>query len=126
MYDSLSTFDPEKGAFSTWLYTIARNELNIHYRRVQYRETEELTEDTPLEASAWDMPEERVLTKERAAVLHAALATLPERTRRIVEMTYWLDMKSEDIAKVLDMQPTAVRVTLKRARDTLKKICADV
>ena len=121
MYEHLKEFDPAKGAFSTWLFTIARNELNIHYRRVQYRETEELTEEIPLAASAWDMPEERTLAKERSDELRAAIEKLPEQSRRIVEMTYWLGMKGEVIAQVLNMQPTAVRVTLKRARDTLKK-----
>lgn len=36
-------------------------------------------------------------------------------------MTYWLDMKSEEIARELDMKPNTVRVILKRARDDLRK-----
>ena len=121
MYDHLRDYDPEKGAFSTWLFRIAQNELTTYYRSRNYKDREELTEDIQLTAPAGEMPEEQVLTGERNSELKAALSTLSERDRHIIEMYYWLDMKSEDIAKELDMRPNTVRVALKRARDTLKK-----
>ena len=122
MYDHLKDYDPAKGAFSTWLFRIAQNELTSHYRSKNYKDSEELTDDMPLTAPTWERPEEKALTRERNMELKAALSTLSERDRRIIEMTYWLGMKSEDIARELDMRPNSVRVALKRARDTLKKI----
>ena len=120
MYEHLRDYNPLRGAFSTWLFRIAQNELATYYRSRNGKE-EELPEDIPLAAPSWEGPEERALTKERNAELKEALGALSERDRRIVEMTYWLGMKSEDIAKELGMLPNSVRVALKRARETLKK-----
>ena len=122
MYNHLRDFDPQKGAFSTWLFRIAQNELNDCYRKNRRRDARETVEDTTLFAPDEDMPETRVLTKERHDELYGALALLSDRDRRIVEMTYWLGLKSEDIARELDMMPSSVRVALKRAREKLKKI----
>ena len=121
MYDHLKDFDPDKGAFSTWLFRIAQNELISCYRSKNYKDNEELTEEMHLSAPVWERPEEQALTQERHQELRQALEVLSERDRKIVEMTYWLDMKSEDIARALDMKPNSVRVVLKRSRDTLKK-----
>lgn len=50
---------------------------------------------------------------------------LPERQRQILEMTYWLDMKSNEIAEQLGMAPSSVRVALKQARDKLRELLED-
>ncbi len=121
MYDHLSDYNPTKGAFSTWLFRIAQNELASYYRQNNYRTAEELSDDMPLTVPHWEEPEEIALTRERNDELKAALGKLSRRDRHIVEMTYWLGMKSEDIAEALDMRPNSVRVVLKRSRETLKK-----
>ena len=113
MYDHLRDYDPSKGAFSTWLFRIAHNELATYYRSKNYTDTAD---------PDWERPEERALSEERSGELKAALGTLSERDRKIIEMTYWLGMKSEEVAKALNMQPNTVRVALKRSREALKKI----
>ncbi|MBR3721505.1 MAG: RNA polymerase sigma factor [Selenomonadaceae bacterium] len=124
MYQHLSQYVPEKGAFSTWLFRIAQNVLNKHYgsKAVTMHTAWEETFD-PV-APEKETPEEQALTKERSRELRDAIMKLPPRQRQILEMTYWLDMKSADIAEQLGMAPSSVRVALKQARDALRKLFA--
>lgn len=58
-------------------------------------------------------PEESVILDERLTYLHAAVATLPERLRTVVEQVFFHDRTVTDIAK--DMGVTQSRVSQLRA-----------
>lgn len=60
------------------------------------------------------------LTKESSREIQEALLKLSEKERRVLEMTYWLNMKSNEVGEALGMAPSTVWVTLKQARDKLK------
>ena len=122
MYRHLSQYDPEKGAFSTWLFRIAQNVLNKHYTSKAVTMHLPWEEDFDPAAPEQETPEKRTLTKERSRELRDAMMKLPERQRQILEMTYWLEMKSNEIADVLGMAPSSVRVALKQARDRLREL----
>ena len=49
------------------------------------------------------------------------IATLPEQQRLIVQMRDIEEYEFEDIAKIMDMNETAVRVALSRARKTIRE-----
>lgn len=125
MYQHLSQYAPEKGAFSTWLFRIAQNVLNKHYgsKAVTMNAAWEETFDPA--APETETPEKQALTEERSRELRDAIMKLPQRQRRILEMTYWLEMKSADIAEQMGMAPSSVRVALKQARDKLREILAE-
>ena len=57
--------------------------------------------------------------------LRNAIKRLPERQQKILEMTYWLEMKSNEIAEVLGIAPSSVRVALKQARDSLREMLGE-
>ncbi len=121
MYQNLGTYDASKGAFSTWLFTIARNEHLLSMRGAEHVATGEMEEDR-LVAPEYEMPETAALKKEQNELLREAIKTLPERDQKILVMTYWLNMKSEDIAEKLEMTSGSVRTSLTRARAALKKV----
>ncbi len=121
MYQNLGAYDADKGAFSTWLFTIARNEHLLYLRCADKIDPGEIEEDR-LVAPEFEMPEVQTLKKEQAELLKAAIKQLPERDQRILVMTYWLNMKSEAIAAELGMTAGSVRTGLTRARASLKKI----
>ena len=121
MYAHLGEYDESRGAFSTWLFRIAVNELRMIFRAKQRSLDMAWDERFDPPAPEHASPEERVLAGERREELRQALLKLSERDRRIITMTYWLDMKSEEIAEELDMKPNSVRVALKRARAELRE-----
>ena len=125
MYQHLAQYDPEKGAFSTWLFRIAQNALNKHYGSKAVTMHAPWEEDFDPAAPEQETPEKQALTKERSKELHEAIMQLPERQRQILEMTYWLGMKSHEIGEQLGMAPSSVRVALKQARDRLREILAE-
>lgn len=49
------------------------------------------------------------------------IATLPEQQKMIVQMRDIEEYEFEDIAKIMDMNETAVRVALSRARKTIRE-----
>jgi len=123
MYEHLSEFDPQKASFSTWLTRIEENEVRMYLRsrgRRDERETE-WDEDYDPPAQEETQPEKQVLQKERAQELRAAIMTLPDRERRIIEMTYWLNLTPKEIAESLEMTPNHVSVSLRRAKQMLRE-----
>ena len=71
---------------------------------------------------AQETPENQYLTQERSEELQAALMRLTERERKILEMTYWLNMKSNEVGEALGLAPSSVRVALRQAREKLRKL----
>lgn len=125
MYEHLSQYDSGKGAFSTWLFRIAQNVTSTHFacKAVTMQAPWEDTFDPA--APAEETPEKQALSKERQEELHKAIMQLPERQRQILEMTYWMEMKSNEIAAQLNMAPSSVRVALKQARDRLRELLGE-
>ena len=60
------------------------------------------------------------LQKETQNKIREALEKLPERERKIIEMTYWLNYPPRKIAEILNLTPNHVSVLLKRAKNNLK------
>lgn len=97
-----------------WLATIVRNEAFRQHARVK----PDLTATVELLEGAED---ERVLAAVETADLHAALAGLSERDRRLLEMRYEEDMTQAMIARRLGIPEGTVKVRLHRARDKLRR-----
>ena len=124
-FQHLKDYDPERGAFSTWLFRIAQNAMNKRYGSREF--TSETAWDETFDPAGPDSetPEQQALSAERSEELRRAIKKLPERQQKILEMTYWLEMKSNEVAEVLGMAPSSVRVALKQARDSLRKVLSE-
>ncbi len=115
----LKDYDSTKGAFSTWIFRIAINEMASFYRK-----------QTALKETTWEeffdpadkraTPEQQVVSKEGDRYLLCALEKLPERERKIVSMKYFMGISNKEIAEALDMTATNVGVILHRSLGKLK------
>ena len=121
MYAHLGEYDESRGSFTTWLFRIAANELGMLFREKQRSNSAHWDENLDPSVSERESPEARILKRERERELYGALFRLSEREQKILSMTYWLDMTSEEVAQALGMTSDAVRATLSRSRKTLKK-----
>ncbi len=120
-----------KYAFSTWLYRIALNN-SIDFMRVknnmpQYFEEDLYTSNTTSmvdqsEDNLQRTPEEEVIDKQRLQLLRAAVAELPEKYRKVIELRYYEDLAYEDIAERLGLSLSNVKIQIMRAKQMLSQL----
>ncbi len=69
--------------------------------------------DTPLQ--------KKMELNDSVSHVHKLIENLPEQQKIIIQLRDVEEYEFEEIAKMLDMKPTAVRVNLSRARKTIKE-----
>ncbi len=126
MNENLASYDPDKAAFSTWLFRIANNAIIDHTRRASNSQESEWEEFFDPAAPETQEPEQQMINSETSRELLAALDKLNERERRIIELRYWGEQNTRTIAEILSMSESNVRVTLHRTLEKLKKFLGEV
>ncbi len=113
-WKSIDTFDFEQPR--PWLYTIARNVMNDHWRKKQ-----PILEDTLDEQVSSENVEEKVdrtLARERVT---KAVSGLPEMMRSVVTLRFLLHYSAKRTADSLEMSEANVRVIQHRALKKLRE-----
>ena len=121
MFTHLAEYQPDKAAFSTWLFHIAQNGMMDYFRRQQHRK-EAVWEDFFDPADEKPTPESQILQQEGNQELLTALGQLKERERHIIELKYFSALSNQEIAKMEGISPGNVGVILFRAIENLKKL----
>jgi RNA polymerase sigma-70 factor (ECF subfamily) len=109
-------FRSDKAAFSTWLFTIARNVAIDHFRRRRPAlslETFEC-EGRRLPESAQASPEEAIAHADDVARLGALLARLPPREQELVAFKYGAGLTNRSIAGLTGLSESNVGTILHR------------
>lgn len=116
-----ASYDPAKGAFSTWLFRIARNAVINHQTQRRQRgmavDLEEIA-DLPAETQS---PEEAVLHKETLRRLLQQVSTLSLRDQDIIALKFAGRLTNREIAETLDLKEKTVSVILLRALRKLRQ-----
>ena len=126
-YAHLSTFNPQLGKFSTWIYQIARNVVRTHLSKLLRKPaTQELPEEQTLENALPDLslesdPAGGILRKEAEREVREALAELPERTRTVLALRYFDNMEYHTIASTLGLSLGNVKTLIHRGKIALAK-----
>jgi RNA polymerase sigma-70 factor, ECF subfamily len=102
--------------FSTWLYAIARNVANDHYRRRR----SEVPLDEALERPAAGTPEEDALRRSELERLGQLLAGLTDRDRELLALKYGAELTNREIAKVTGLSESNIGTILHRTIAALR------
>ncbi len=105
--------------FTTWLYKITLNATRDYYRKEQ----RELAKEDKLNAQRQTIflsAEDDVLLFEEDKLLHNAIQALDEKYRYPIVLYYFHELKYEEIAEVLNISLSTVKVRLLRAKEKLK------
>lgn len=118
-----------KAKFTTYLYTITRNQVFNESRRRSRRKESSLDqrkEDYELElpANPNQQPDNEQLNAELRAAIDEAITALPEKQRLAVVLRRYQNLPYEEIAEVLGLTVSAVKSQLFRARGTLRQSLA--
>lgn len=119
-FENRDSYNPDKGALSTWLFTIAGN-CAVSYCRRQKRSIPLNTESDEIAEPSYTGPEDELIRREDAEMLARHIKRLEERERTAVYLRYREDMSHNEIAELLDTTPAAVRMLLMRTLRKLKK-----
>lgn len=115
-------YQEEKAQISTWIFTIAKNELINHYRK---RKPLQAWDETAAGLESCQNIEEALIKEDEKRRFLAALRTLPERERSMIAMKYYFDMSYEEIAGQTALTAKNVSVILTRAKARLRSLCLD-
>ncbi len=117
----IETYNAERAPFEVWLFTIAQNTVNAHYRKRKRRIwlTLESICDLP---SGQPSPEEAAVHSEDQGRLLAALTSLDGRERNIIAMKFAGGLKNREIAELMGLSESNTGVILYRSLHQLREI----
>jgi len=107
--------------FSAWLYRVASNTINDHYRKV-YRRPQTVELDPAYNLAGTDDTEKLTEDSFEADSIRKVIDELPENYKQIIELRYFQDFTVEETAKVLNKSSITVRVLQHRATKKLKQL----
>jgi RNA polymerase sigma-70 factor, ECF subfamily len=117
---------------STWLHRIVVNAALMKLRSSRRKPEESIDALLPAfqedghhveQFSEWTIPADQLLTqKETRATVRAGIDQLPENYRAILVLRDIEELSTQEVAAMLGMTPTAVKVRLHRARQALSTL----
>jgi RNA polymerase sigma-70 factor (ECF subfamily) len=121
-YRGLSNFRGQS-ALRTWLYRIG---VNVCLNRVSAKtpKTEPVDHREHVDTRS-ESPSDRVLRGERAALIRAAVAKLPEKQRATLILRIYHDMSHQEIAEAVGSTVGAVKANVFHALQNLRKLLGE-
>lgn len=109
-----ASFDPGRARASTWIFVIARNAWIDRLRRekveLAYRDVSPVSEECDDEA-----PDDAVVRTQTEEKVSAALTTLSEEQRQVVQLSFFEDRPHSEIAEALSLPLGTVKSRLRLA-----------
>jgi RNA polymerase sigma-70 factor (ECF subfamily) len=137
LYRTLGSYEPDRGAFTTWLTTLTRNLLVDHFRRTrQERITDSIDaapagdEDAPSLSERLEdegpSPQARLASKETQRLVQLALQRVSPDLREAVILRDLQDMDYKDIASALKVPEGTVKSRINRGRAELARVLSRI
>lgn len=121
-WQNLASYRPEMGAFSTWLFTIARHLAINELGRSHHARELPAAEEAPEPACPQPQPPEVLAQREQVRRLQGALRALPLADRSILALAYVEELAMADIARIEGCSVAAAKTRLTRARQRLGRL----
>src|SRR3990172_2592464 len=118
VFRAAKNYRPE-ARFSTWLFTIVRNVCSNYRAREGKQDLAESIEaqsESIVLVSRHQDPQESVIRKEAEEKVQQAILTLPDSLRLPLVLHHFSNRSYEEIAAILDLSLSAVKVRIHRAK----------
>jgi RNA polymerase sigma-70 factor (ECF subfamily) len=111
--------------FVAWLYRIASNEINDHYRRegkrsISIDQIAELADDSDY-ADEVNQAEEELNKHEEFLLLHKKLAELPAMYQEVIVLKFFEKKKIKDMVQILGKKEGTIKSLLHRGIEKLRE-----
>ena len=115
--------DLSEGEQLAWLRRVAHNKCVDAYRASQRRPSLSLETVTEvLYGDEGQLPEQIALHSEELFLLRARLTELTEQQQQILRLRFEQDLRCTEIARKLNKSESAIRITLSRTLNLLRRI----
>jgi RNA polymerase sigma-70 factor (ECF subfamily) len=104
--EALPNFKSRGQGFSAWLFSIARNEMRMYWRKNG--------RDISYDSNIHDFTEIKDNTEDKI-FFRQIVSRLSDEERELVNLRYVADLSFFEIAKLLDVNPVTIRVKIHRA-----------
>ena len=113
----LKSIKQQKGSFTAWLYTIARNVSTDYYRSARTRRETWLSDEMEATLVA---KEEPMSFDDGRSEIEAKLSALSADQRELITLKFIQGLSNAEIGEIMDRKPEAVRGLQFRALSTLR------
>ena len=126
LFEKKDSYQPQ-AKFSTWLYTIARNNCISRIRKRKFQISLWFEKDETGELQCLDIPDDKNLPpqelarKETSFYLRRAIAKLPLEQKEALILREYQQLSYEEISQVLGCSLEKVKVVIFRAREKLRE-----
>lgn len=108
------SYDPQRTPMRTYLFGVVRNQSLKRRRKIEYQ----------ADAGSAQSPEGDMLAAEIGDAVARAVLELPDTQREVLILAHYEQMPLAEIARVMDLEVSAVKSRLQRARAGLKELLA--
>lgn len=111
-----------EGEFKVWMFHIARNVSNDHFRKHKMKDTEDVESWSDRLGDSAANKDEAIVQSEEMHMLKLAMSKLDQEKREVLTMSKLEGMKYKQIGEVLSCSEGAVKVKVFRALQSLKEV----
>lgn len=126
VWQRIGDYDQARAAFSTWLFTIARNLALNELARASTSREQTLGDEMPETASEQAQPVQEVMGRQRREQVRRALHALSYDDRSALALAYYEELDLASIARIEGCTVGAVKVRLHRAKQRLRQLLEDM
>ncbi len=110
----------DKSKFMTWMFSIAHNSKNDHYRKKK-QNVESIDDVKPLMTSEAN-PEQQSIQKNNIDLLKTALANLRDEKREALILSCFHNMKYHEIAEIMNCKVGTIKTRIHRAMKEMSMV----
>jgi RNA polymerase sigma-70 factor (ECF subfamily) len=110
--------------FSAWLYRIATNEVNQHFRKNSSSRSVSM-EDAGLERLKQELPEWNEEDEEKEKILMIGIQHLSQEDLQFIEMRFFEDRSFKEMGHIFNITENNAKVKTYRILDKVRKIISE-
>jgi RNA polymerase sigma-70 factor (ECF subfamily) len=108
------------GEFKMWMYHIARNAVNDHFRKVKRTPSHSDLTNFEERIEGEQYTDARLEKEQELMILETAMAKLSDENRELLILCRFQELKYNEIARILNTTEGAIKVRVHRALNQLK------